>query len=101
MCKYLIRENGNCNILNSQCPHVYFCSKQNRWRENKYFPKECKVAENKEIPTGSYRVCFERHGNLYVEINNHIKIFPNPFKEDIPKYVKAYKMKNGNWRIKK
>lgn len=101
MCNFLkLNDKGKCSVLNNQCPYVYFCTQTNSWRENKYFPKSCKVAEKAEIPKGYYKVCFEKRGNLYIDVDNYIRIIPNPFKE-IPKYVKAYKKRNGEWAIKK
>ena len=63
-------------------------------------PKSCKVKQQREIPEGYCRVCFEKRGNLYVDYNGHIEIIPNPFNE-VPLYVKVIKMKNGKWRLKK
>ena len=63
-------------------------------------PKNCKVKENAKAPEGYYKVCFEKRGNLYININGHVEIIPNPF-EEVPLYVKAVKLKNGQWRLKK
>ena len=63
-------------------------------------PENCKVKKDIEAPEGYYKVCFEKRGNLYVDMNGHVEIIPNPF-DEVPIYVKAYKLKNGNWKIKK
>lgn len=101
MCKYLdLAKEGHCNANGEKCPYVYFCTKRNVWKPLSSMPDVCKIAENFEIPNGYYEVCFQKRGNLYVNIDGHIKIIPNPF-EDVPKYVKAYQLKSGKWRVKK
>lgn len=101
MCQYLeIKNKGYCKLLNNQCPYVYFCTKQGCYREQKNFPTKCKLIENAEIPQGYYKVCFEKRGNLYVDYNGHIEIVRNPF-EEVPKFVKMIKGRNGVWRVKK
>ena len=62
-------------------------------------PENCKVKQNLEAPEGYYKVCFEKRGNLYVDMNGHVEIIKNPFNK-VPTYVKAIKLKNGNWRLK-
>ena len=97
MCQYL-KEN-QCSLLNNVCPWSYYCNKDETWK----FKKEgeyCKIKLNADIPKGYYKVCFERKGNLYISINNQIQVIPNPFNE-IPLYVKVYKLKNGQWKLKK
>ena len=97
MCQYL-KEN-ECNILHNICPWTYYCNKSDTWNF-KNEGNSCKVKLNVETPKGYFKVCFERHGNLYVSINNKIEIIQNPF-DEVPLYVKATKLKNGNWRLKK
>ena len=99
MCKYIVNENI-CSILRQNCPYMYFCTKINKWRKSKAMPINCKVKDRVEAPEGYYKVCFEKRGNLYVDINGHIEIISNPF-EEIPLYIKATKLKNGKWRLKK
>ena len=99
MCKYIVDKNI-CSILKQNCPYVFFCTKVNEWRELKTMPKNCKIKNQAETPQGYYKVCFEKRGNLYVDMNGHIEIIPNPF-DEIPLYVKATKLKNGNWKLKK
>ena len=98
MCNVL-KENI-CSITKKSCPYVYFCTKTNQWEELKSMPSNCKIKQNLKTPEGFYKVCFERHNNLYVSINGYIEIIPNPF-DEIPLYVKAIKLKNGKWRLKK
>lgn len=99
MCNYVDIKTGNCNINKKICPYVYFCNKIKSYKPNKAMPINCKIKQVNEIPKGFYKVCFERKGNLYISINGHIEIIPNPFNE-IPLYVKAIKLKNGKWKIK-
>lgn len=97
MCQYL-KENY-CSLLNDMCPWAYFCNKDSKWK----FKKEgnsCKIKINTKIPNGYYEVCFERKGNLYISINDQIKVIKNPF-DEIPKYVKVYRTKNNQWKLKK
>ena len=63
-------------------------------------PINCKVKENAEAPEGYYKVCFEKRGNLYIDINGHIEIVKNPF-DNVPLYVKVIKLKNGKFKLKK
>lgn len=101
MCRYLnLKENGYCSVLKNQCPYTYFCTQTNTWKENKYFPKDCKVMEQDEIPKGYHKVCFVKRGNLYVDVNGVIRIIPNPFDGETPMYVKAYQSR-GVWKVKK
>ena len=98
MCRYIINENF-CSILNSTCPWTYCCNKSKKWIFKKEGEK-CKVFLNSFVPEGYCKVCFEKRGNLYISINNQIQVVPNPF-NDVPLYVKATKLKNGKWRLKK
>ena len=97
MCNYL-KEN-KCSILNNNCPWVYYCNKKSMWIF-KQEGKNCKVLKGLDVPSGYYLVKFERRGRLYIDINGQIEIIPNPF-NDVPLYVKAVKLKNGKWRLKK
>ena len=63
-------------------------------------PKNCKIKQQNNIPEGYYKVWFEKRGNLYVDLNGHIEIIPNPF-EEVPLYVKVFKLRNGSWKLKK
>lgn len=100
MCEYV---NKNiCSITKGVCPYVYFCNKTLSWKESKNMPTNCKVKENhSNIPKGCYSVAFERKGQLYVNIKGIIYSFDNPYNDEIPKYVKAQKNKQGEWIIKK
>ena len=100
MCDYVIIAEGKCKITKEVCPYVYYCNKLKAYKVNNSIPKDCKIKLNTETPSGYYKVCFERKGNLYVSINGYIEIIPNPF-DEVPLYVKAVKLKNGNWRLKK
>lgn len=99
MCKYANMDKGMCDINNDICPFLYFCNKTKKYKQNKFMPKDCKIKEKAEIPIGYYKVCFERRGNLYISIDEHIEIIENPF-DDIPTYVKVTKLKNGKIRLK-
>lgn len=97
MCNYL---NKNiCLITNSNCPFVYYCNKIKNWKILSSMPKKCKIQEKIEIPKGFYKVIMERKGYLYVEINGQTYKILNPF-DNVPLYVKATKLKNGNWKLK-
>lgn len=63
-------------------------------------PNVCKVKQRADIPEGYYKVCFAKRGNLYVNIDGVIRIIPNPF-DEVPQFVKATKLKNGAWKVKK
>lgn len=98
MCKY-VREN-KCSITEDNCPFMYFCTKINNWKPLNSMPENCMVKERFEVPKGYYKVRMERKGFLYIDIDNQTIKVPNPF-EEIPLYVKAYKLRNGQWRLKK
>lgn len=100
MCEYIDFLTGLCKIKNTNCPFVYFCTKAQKYKVLNSIPKNCKIKQDIKIPKGSYKVCFERKGKLYIDINGNIEIVPNPF-EDVPLYVKAYKLKDGSWRLKR
>lgn len=98
MCDY--RELNQCKITNDVCPWVYWCDKVRAWKELSKTPKECKITEKAELPKGYYRVAFEKRGFLYVRIENGLIKIKNPY-DEIPIMVKAYKTKNGEWKIRK
>lgn len=98
MCKYL-KDLNKCRITNSSCPYMYYCTKLQVWKPLKSSPKKCKIAENKEIPKGYCKVCFSRKGYLYVDIGNTNYMLKNPF-DYIPKFVKVYKTRQGDFKIK-
>lgn len=100
MCNYVNIEEGKCKITKNICPYLYFCNKTKSYKPNAFMPSNCKIKQNFEVPNGCYKVCFERKGKLYVSIDGHIEIIPNPF-DTVPLYVKATKLKTGKWRLKK
>lgn len=100
MCNYVNIEDGKCKITKDICPYLYFCNKIKSYKPNASMPSNCKIKQNFEVPNGYYKVCFERKGKLYVSIDGHIEIIPNPF-DTVPLYVKATKLKTGKWRLKK
>lgn len=63
-------------------------------------PQNCKIKEDLKIPKGYYKVRMERKGFLYIDIKGQTYKILNPF-EETPLYVKAFKLKNGEWRLKK
>lgn len=99
MCKYVVNAN-QCSISKEICPYMYFCTKENLWRENRNMPSHCKVQDKMEVPEGYYRVREERKGYLYVDIDNQTYKVLNPFK-DIPQFVKATISKSGVVKLKK
>lgn len=98
MCNFIQNEK-ECSILKKQCPYVYFCNKQKEWKQMSSMPANCKIKRNIEVPLGYYKVCFEKRGNLYIDVNGHIEIISNPF-NIVPLYVKIIKTKNGKQRLK-
>ena len=98
MCNYI--NNNQCMITKESCPYMYYCTKEAKWKPNKAMSSNCKIKQKTDIPEGYYKVCFEKRGNLYIDMNGHIEIIQNPF-DDIPLYVKAIKLKNGTWKLRK
>lgn len=92
MCNY-VRKN-KCAITNEICPFMYYCTKRNIWKQATNMPEKCKVAEMKEVPKGYYKVLFEKHGKLYIAVENRTEVINNPF-DSVPLYVKIYKTKTG------
>lgn len=99
MCEYSNLSNGQCDVTKQICPYLYFCNKKQIYKENSAMPLNCKIKEKVEIPKGYYKVCFERKGRLYIDVNNIIEIIENPY-DFQPNYVKMAKLKNGKWKIK-
>lgn len=97
MCEYVVL--NKCSLTNNICPFMYFCDKKNIWKPSANMPTNCGVKARAEAPKGYYRVREERKGYLYVDIDNQTYKIKNPF-DDIPRYVKAFKTKDG-WRLKK
>lgn len=97
MCNYLKKESNICTILNNNCPYMFFCNNKKEWVPLRNMPINCKIKKRAEIPAGYYKVCFEKHGNLYIDINGHIQIIKNPF-DIVPQYVKVIK-NNNKWEI--
>lgn len=98
MCNY--RELNKCKVTNDICPWVYWCDKIKAWKILSKAPKQCAVANKSEIPKGYYEVAFERQGYLYVRTDGAVIKMLNPF-DYVPTIVKAYKTKNGEWKIRK
>lgn len=100
MCEHANLSNAKCNITLTNCPYIYFCNRSKTYQLSKNMPDNCKVKKNFNIPKGSYKVCFERHNNLYIEVDNYIEVMANPFGYT-PEYVKLGKNKQGKFYIKK
>ena len=98
MCEYV--KDNICTISKEICPFVYFCNKAKTWRPLKSMSGNCKVKLQAEVPKGYYRVRQARKGYLYVDIDNVTHNILNPF-DDVPLFVKATKLKNGSWRLRK
>lgn len=99
MCEHIDLSAGKCRISKDICPFVYFCNRIKAYKVLSSMPKNCKMKDNLLIPTGAYKVCFERRGNLYVDMDGKIEVVANPF-DYTPVYVKMTKLKSGKWRIK-
>lgn len=100
MCQYLDLTKGRCRISKDICPYAYFCNKKNVYKELKSMPIDCKVKEQVQAPEGFYKVCFEKHGKLYILVGNNIEIVPNTY-DHTPLYVKMTRLKSGKWKIRK
>lgn len=100
MCDYVNIKQGKCKISNENCPFVYYCTKIMSYKPSSSMPNSCPVKEQFEVPKGFYKVEFERHGNLYIEVDGIVEIVKNP-NNYVPTYVKMTKLKSGVWRIKK
>lgn len=99
MCKYADLDKGQCFITYQVCPYLYFCNKIQKYKFSSLAPSNCKIKRNMEIPEGYYQVCFERRGELYIDVNGVIEIIQNPY-DFTPLYVKMNKLKSGVWKIK-
>ena len=89
-----------CTIDNEVCPFVYWCDKAQAWKPSKYMPTQCKKQVSADVPSGYHKVCFERKGNLYVDMGDTTICVPNPF-DTVPPYVKVTKTKTGVYRLRK
>ena len=100
MCEYV--NLNKCCLTNDICPYMYLCNRTRIYKPSKYMPENCKVKNraNEPIPDGYYRVRQYRNGYLYVDIDGQTYKIKNPF-DDIPRYVKVRRLKNGEWRLKK
>ncbi len=100
MCDYVDLSKGKCKISLENCPYVYFCNRQMSYKESKDMPVDCLIKTKHELPKGCNKVAFERHGELYIEVDNFIVIVKNPYTYT-PDYVKLGKNKQGKYYIKK
>ena len=98
MCEY-IQDNNQCSLKLIKCPFLYYCNKENKWKELVGM-NNCKVKQQISIPKGYFKVLFERHGYLYIDMNGHGITIANSF-NDIPQFVKIIKLKNGGIKLKK
>lgn len=98
MCEYA-KEN-KCIVTNEVCPWMYWCNKRQIYKPSRHMPQNCNIKARVEVPKGYYKVRMERKGYLYVDIDNCTYKIKNPF-DDIPLYVKATKLKSGEWRLRK
>lgn len=98
MCEYT--NENKCKITSEVCPYMYFCDRFKTWRASKYMPKECPVEARYQAPKGYNRVIQERNGYLYIAVDDKTIRLQNPF-DNVPLYVKVYKQKNGQWKLRK
>ena len=94
MCQY--RNKNMCSLSNSICPWAYWCGNISNYKERESYKRYCKFLKQEEekVPSGYFKVEFERHGFLYINFNNSIIKVKNPF-DDIPKCVKVKKTKTS------
>lgn len=97
MCDYA--EANKCKISGDICPWRYLCPQTGDWRDNKYMPDDCKIKRQADVPAGYYRVREERKGWLYIDVDNYTIRVKNPF-DHIPLYVRARKLKSGEYKIR-
>jgi hypothetical protein len=79
-----------CSVLKEKCPLVRFCNRVNDYINIDGYNvcNYISLGENNNAKCNNLnnKVRFERNGKLYVEVNDQVMIFENPFNE-IPKYV--------------
>lgn len=95
----IYRTDNNCKVTKNICPWVFWCGKINNYKEREGIDQYCKYKKQETIPAGYYNVEFEKHGYLYIMVNDQTLKILNPF-DYVPKYVKLYQNK-GVWKIKK
>lgn len=98
MCEFV--QQNICSITQAKCPYIYLCHKTSTYRPLKSMPKDCKIKRKLAIPKGYRRVLFERRGWLYIEMDDTTIVAANPFNE-VPRFVKVTKAKDGKWRLRK
>lgn len=101
-CEYCIvapyNQDCQCTKTGDYCLYVYRCEKEKRNRPMSQMVN-CKFKQEPiKLGKGEYKVRFEHKGKLYVEVDNQVIVFKNPF-DYIPQIVKLKKV-NGEYRIK-
>lgn len=83
-----------CRIMKDTCPLVRYCDKVNKLINNDFY-ENCRyyIMENGKVKKGFSRVRFEKHGKLYVEVENTVVTFDNPY-DEVPKEVEIIKVNN-------
>lgn len=79
------REYLFCKRTDRICEYSKFCQLQNKFILNDRW-EQCSVKDEKDIPSGSNRVLFERKGFLYIDLNDKTIKVKNTFNH-IPDYV--------------
>ncbi len=102
MCEYCIVGDYSsyctCSKTDDICPYTYRCTVELRHKPTKGM-KQCKLRKDKPIPKKAYKIRFEKKGKLFVEVDDYVIEFDNPFNY-VPEYVYLTKTDKG-YKIKK
>lgn len=99
MCNYVDLSQGVCKISSDKCPYVFFCNKILSYKQLSSMPDNCQIKVKHELPKGYNKVAFERHGYLYIEVDEFTEVIKNPYTY-VPSFVKLSKTKTGSYKIK-
>ena len=85
-----------CSKTNEICPFMRRCSLERKWLPLESMNRCILQKEEKsmaELKQGEYPVLFESKGLLYVEYNDNVFKFANPF-DEVPKSVELVRVEN-------
>lgn len=101
VCNYISYSKGNapeCQINHYPCPCFRYCNRANRYiiYDSPYITMDdCKI--RKEYEQGN--VLFEKHGDLYIKVNDSLNIaLKNPY-DYIPNNVELGQNEEGEYYI--
>ena len=88
------RDRVLCKKQNGKiCPFVRWCNNANCWKPLQS-QEICSLRTEYKIPDGSFKVRFEKKGELYIETNESVVVLKNPF-NFVPKYVALIQENDG------